>query len=141
MDLKVNYPTAHSNKQNFCQIKFKDGAASEIASQAAKIYPKGQKASSMYDDILLAVDSFVMRQHANKEVDIVVKKTKDLLGRKRLVAQVVPTIDSLETKTFKQDVKPKKGRLLLFLCKAEEYANKQQEKVKDILRMNHPSLH
>ena len=140
MDLTVNYPKVQNNNQQFGQIKFKDGAASELGRQAAKFYPKKSDFNAVYDGVLNAMDQFVVRQHTNKEVDIVVKKTKDLLGRKRLVVQVVPTIDSLETKTFKQDVKPKKGRLLLFLCKAEEYANKQQEKVKDICKMNRTRL-
>ena len=139
MDLTVNYPRIKNNK-SFGSIKFEDGTASEIAHQAAKFYPKGQKGNSFYDSFLTAMDSFVLRQDENKEVDIVVKRSKDWLGRKRLVAEVVPSVDSLEMKTFKQDVKPKKGSLLLFLCEAEEFANKQQEKVKGVLGMNHPKI-
>ena len=140
MDLTVNYPKIQNNKQTFGKMKFKDGTASELANQAGKFYPKGSKGNSMYDEFLLALDSFILRQAENKEVDIVVKRSKDWLGRKRLVAEVVPAVDSLEMKTFKQDIKPKKGNLLLFLCEAEKFANKQQEKVKDILMMNHPNL-
>lgn len=140
MDLTVNYPKIQNNRQTFGKMKFKDGTASELASQAGKFYPSKGKTNSMYEQILTAIDSFILRQAENKEVDIIVKRSKDWLGRKRLVAEVVPAVDSLEMKTFKQDVKPKKGSLLLFLCEAENFANKQQEKVKGILGMNHPRI-
>ena len=140
MDLIVNYPKVQNNNQQFGQIKFKDGAASELGRQAAKFYPKKSDFNAVYDGVLNAMDQFVVRQDANKEVDIVVKKSKDLFGRKRLVAEVIPVVDTLEKKTFKQKGMSIKGRLLEFLIDAEQFANKQQEKVKDIYKMNRTRL-
>lgn len=140
MDLTINYPKIKNNTQSFGRMKFEENTAGEIAKQAAKFYPKGQKGNSFYDEFLLAMDSFVLRQDKNKEVDIVVKHSKDWLGRKRIIAEVIPSVDTFEIKSFKQDVKPKKGGLLLFLSKAEEFANRQQEKVIDVLRMKHPRI-
>ena len=140
MDLTVNYPKVQNNDQQFGQIKFKDGAASELGRQAAKFYPKKSDFNAVYDGVLNAMDQFVVRQDANKEVDIVVKKSKDLFGRKRLVAEVIPVVDTLEKKTFKQKGMSIKGRLLEFLIDAEQFANKQQEKVKDIYKMNRTRL-
>ena len=139
MDLTVNYPRIKNNK-SFGSIKFEDGTASEIAHQAAKFYPKGQKGNSFYDSFLTAMDSFVLRQDENKEVDIVVKHSKDWLGRKRIVAEVLPTIQDMGVKVFKQPVKPQKGRLLEFLCNAEECANQLQAKIKDIKKIVRPIL-
>ena len=140
MELTVNYPKGQNNNLKFGQIKFKDGSASELAKQAAKFYPKKSEFNVVYDGVLNAMDQFIVRQDANKEVDIVVKKSKDLFGRKRLVAEVIPAVDTLEKKTFKQKGLSLKGRLLEFLLEAEQFANKQQEKVKDIYNMNRTRL-
>ena len=140
MDLKVNYPKSLSNKQSFGKVIFKDGTASEIGVQAARLYGKKKMNGSMYNMILEAMDSFVLRQSKNEEVNIIVSKKKNFFGKERIVAEVKPLIDVLETKVFKQKSPVQKGSLVDFLFKAEDYAKEQSRLVKDLRKMNYPKL-